>query len=178
MRHRPTVTVFLLVALILPLPARTQQKQVAQGLQAKAPGPALFVAYRTSRHQEHSTAEVFENIADQMALFLKSHNVALLNGARGKTTVTESAPSIPSLVGQVRGAGGGSLILLTVDRPLKAWVKLQVQCYDTSGQLLWEESTAVSGWGHRGSSAEVRDAVEEMEKVLTPRLGQAGMPVM
>jgi hypothetical protein len=108
-------------------------------------------------------------------LFLRSHNVALLNDATGRTVLTESTPSIYNLVSQARGAGGGSLILLTVDRPAKSWVKLQVQCYDTSGQLLWEESTGDSGWGHMGAAG-ARNAIEKMKEKLAPRLGQAGMP--
>jgi tetratricopeptide (TPR) repeat protein len=149
--------------------------QPSSPLPNAVPGAALFVAYRTSRHQQYSTPEVFGNIADQIALFLKSHNVALLNDATGRNISTESAPSVYNLVSQVRSAGGGSLILLTVDRPETSWVKLQVQCYDTSGQLLWEESTADSGWGHRGAAG-VRNAIEKMEERLALRLGQAGMP--
>ena len=140
------------------------------------PGAALFVAYRTKRHQQSSTAEVFGNIADQIALFLKSHNVALVNDATGVTILTESAPSVYNLVSRVGSAGGGSLILLTVDRPIHSWVKLQIQSYDTSGQLLWEESTADSGQTHRGAAG-VRNAIEKMEERLAPRIGQAGMPI-
>jgi hypothetical protein len=155
--------------------------KLAEGLKAgmttrAMPGAAQFVAFRTDRHQKYSTEEVFENAADEIALFLKSHNVALLNDATGRTILTESTPSIFNLVSQARSAGGGSVILLTVDRPVKSWLKLQVQCYDTSGQMLWEESTADSGWGHLGAAG-ARSAIERMEEKLAPRVGQPGMPI-
>ncbi len=139
-----------------------------------APGGALFVAFRTSRHQRYSTPEVFGEIADQVELYLKSQNVALMNDAMGKTIRTESEPSVYDLVNQIRTGGGGSLILLTVDRPLRYWVKLQVQCYDASGHLLWEETTADTGSGHMGTTG-VRNAVQKMEERLSPHMGQAGM---
>ena len=77
------------------------------------------------------------------------------------------------LVNIAREAGASSLLLLTVDRPVTKWVKIETEVYDLSGALLWKESVDEGG-GLSGKGG-VKKALDKLRKRLDSRLGQPGL---
>lgn len=136
----------------------------------------LFVAYRTPRHRKYSSEDVFQSITDDLLLFLKAHKVLLSTGAGGRTIETEARPSIYNLLDSAQNVGASSLLFLTVDRPVASWVKIELRCFDMSGNLRWAETTSDGGWGHFGEKG-VQNAVARMEDKLLRRLGKPGLPL-
>ena len=143
---------------------------------ASVPGGVLFVSFRTPLHQKHSSHEVFQEITDNLILFLKSNNVLLHNDASRRMSGIYTRPSVYELISVAKKVGASSLIFLTVDRPLSAWVKLTVECYDLNGGLIWEEKASDVGWFHRGAAG-VSNATRALESKLAKRIGTSGLPV-
>lgn len=135
-----------------------------------------FVAFRTPAHVRVSGPEVFHGIADEVHDFLQSKNVVLVVDPERPSFQTAELFSLESLLKLARDAGASHLLYLTVDRPAAKWVKITLQCYDLSGELLWGETTDGGGWGFSGKAG-VRKALDKMKKKLEPRVGGAGLPV-
>ena len=135
---------------------------------ARSAGVLVF-AYRTPAHVQYSKPEVFVGIVDDLMLFLKSNNVSLVNDLIHKPVETEQATSTYTLVTYLRQIGARRLIYLTVDRPLSAWVKLTLRCYDADGKLVWEETIpGAAHWGREHTG--VSRATEELHKRLIDRM--------
>jgi hypothetical protein len=137
---------------------------------------SYFFAYRAPRHIKYSKPEVFHEVADGLLDFLKSKQVLLVSDPERGNIQTSEQFSVGSLLNLARQAGASHLICLTVDRPLTAWVKITLQCYDLTGKLLWDEK-ASEGGGLSGKGG-VRSALEKIEKAITARLGQPGLPLV
>ncbi len=58
---------------------------------------------------------------------------------------------------------------------MKSWVKLEMQCLDLSGTVLWEE-TASNGTSLSGKGA-LKSALKKMQERLAARIGQPGLEV-
>jgi YVTN family beta-propeller protein len=156
---------FLLTLFSAPLPAAA-----AQGSSGK-PAGTYFVAYRTQAHVSRSQPQVFHEIAEGLREFLKSRNIALVN--ESSPVMTEALLPTDTLLNRTRQAGGSHLLYVTVDRPMAAWVKITVQCFDLSGKVLWEESTS-DKWRVSGKGG-VEKSLEKMKDKLVARLGGPGL---
>ena len=86
----------------------------------------LFMAQRTSAHQQYSSREVFQGIVDGLLLFLKSNRVSLANDAATQPFLTEDAVSVYTLTDVAKNIGASDLLFVLVDRPKSKWVKISV----------------------------------------------------
>lgn len=151
-------------------------------LQAQTPGSSpsqtegsYIAAYRTPTHVGRSKPAVFHGVVDEVIEFLKSNRVALVSDSSRKMIRTANAISVDSLLNVTRDVGASHLLFLSVGRPATQRVKIHLQCFDLSGNLLWEE--IVKGGSLSGKKA-VRNALAKLKERLTGRLGQAGLPML
>ncbi|HXH49663.1 MAG TPA: hypothetical protein VNM47_09975 [Terriglobia bacterium] len=150
----------------------------AAGLAQSEPAPpkpaaVYFSAYRTPRHMKYSKPEVFHQAVADVVEYLEAHRVRIAEDPIRKRIETSDLIPVATLVNIARDAGASSVLLLTVDRPLTKWVKIDLEAYDLSGKLLWKESVAEGG-GLRGKGG-VEKAMGKLKASLEPRLGQAGL---
>ena|SRR5215831_1426292 len=147
-------------------------------IQDHPPGTKLdgvyYVAYRTPAHVSRSSPDVFHEVANDMLDLLKKNDVNVVADPERGTIETNELFSLDSLLSLTKNAGATSLLYLTVDRPAMSWLKLTLQCYDSSGKLLWEEHASSSG-GLSGKGASSK-TMENIKKKLLPRLAQPGLP--
>lgn len=148
--------------------------------QVQTPSPTTkldgvyYVAYRTPAHVARSSPDVFHEVANEMAEFLKKSDVNVVADPERGTIETNELFSLDSLMGLTKNAGASSLLYVTVDRPATSWLKMTLQCYNSSGKLLWEEHASASG-GLSGKGAPSK-VIENLRKKLSPRIGQPGLP--
>jgi len=71
-------------------------------------------------------------------------------------------------------AGASFLLLVTIDRPAAAWIKITVQSFDESGKQLWEENADKKS-GLNGKSAP-HDVGEKIKSKLAAHIGKEGLP--
>lgn len=133
-----------------------------------------YVAYRTPAHVARSSPDVFHEVANEIVEFLKKSEVNVVADPERGTIETNELFSLDSLMGLTRNAGASSLLYVTVDRPATSWLKMTLQCYNSSGKLLWEEHASASG-GLSGKGAPAK-VIENLRKKLSPRIGQPGLP--
>jgi len=134
---------------------------------ATARNGVLLFAYRTHAHARYSKLDEFTSIVDDLISFLKSNGVPVVNDLIHRAVVTEQTTSTDLLVPYLRQIGAQRLLLLTVDTPFAAKLKLILQCYDPGGKLLWEETVRENPF--RESTA-VAQATLELHKVLGLRM--------
>ena len=144
-------------------------------------GDYLFV-YRTRAHIKFSSPTVFEQVKTTIAEYLAAQHVDIVKVeeldfsalTEENLEITEIA-DLPDVFQKAKLVGASHILLLTVDRPMKSWVKLTIQCSDLSGQQLWKEeaanSTALTG------SAALHSALKRMEAQLAARIGQPGLTI-
>ena len=144
------------------LPAQTAEARSAQL------ASSLIAAFRTSAHVERSSPLVFNQAVDGVVEFLRSSSVVLANDS-----LRDPSRSIPRLQGDMsredflavaKTDGASYLLLMTVDRPTMSWLKLQLECFDGAGKLLWEEQASYGG-GVNGGSA-VPKTLEKLKHQL------------
>jgi hypothetical protein len=137
------------------------------------PAGVYFAAYRTPRHMKYSKPEVFHQAVADVAEYLEAHRVRIAEDPVRKRIETSDFIPVATLVNIAREAGASSLLLLTVDRPVTKWVKIDLEAYSLSGALLWKESVAEGG-GCSGKGG-VEKTLGKLKKRLDPRLGQPGL---
>ena len=146
---------------------------------AEPPGTGVgsyFFAYRTPRHLKYSKPEVFHEVSNDLLDFFKSKQVLIVSDPERGNIQTSEQFSVESLLNLTRDAKASHLLYLAVDRPVTAWVRVTLQCYDLNGKMLWEEK-ASEGGGLSGKGG-VRSSLDKIKKGLTARLGQRGLPLM
>ena len=134
---------------------------------ATARNGVLLFAYRTHAHARYSKLDEVTGIVDDLISFLKSNGIPVVNDLIHRAVVTEQTTSTDLLVTYLRQIGAQRLLLLTVDTPFAAKLKLILQCYDPGGKLLWEETVRENPF--RESTA-VAQATLELHKVLGLRM--------
>lgn len=134
---------------------------------AAARNGVLLFAYRTHAHVRYSKLAVFTGIVDDLTSFLKSSGVPIVNDLIHKSVLTEETTSTDTLVTYLRPIGARRLLLLAVDRPLTAKLKLILRCYDPDGKLLWEETVRDNAFREETAVAQ---ATEELHERLGYRL--------
>jgi hypothetical protein len=147
------------------------------------PGPTtrklsgtLFLASRTEKHRTYSSGEVFQGIVDDVLLFLKQSKLHLANDDLGRTLQIEGTISAYEAAAVAKKTGASHVMVLTVDRPLSAWVKVRLQCLTADGKVLWDEEAKSGTWAKTGAGG-VKDAMEKLETQIAKRLTQFPLPV-
>jgi S1-C subfamily serine protease len=137
------------------------------------PHGVLVVGYRTPTHAQRSSPEVYQQVMDGLLLYLRAQGVALMNDRQiGQST---QPPSIFNLVASVQRAGGSAVMVVTVDRPMTKWIKIDIDAYDTAGKKLWTESDS-EGSGMT-SSGKIDKALDKLKGKLATRLGSVALPL-
>ncbi len=139
------------------------------------PGGVYYIAFRTSAHIGRSGPEVFHQVSSEMLTYLQAHNVNLVADPERGTIETTNAMSVDSMARLARQAGAQYVLLVTVDRPAAAWLKILVQAYDLDGKLLWEESADKKSGMNGGDAPKV--VGERIQKKLEPHVGKEGLPL-
>jgi hypothetical protein len=108
----------------------------------------LFFAYRTSRHVQYSSPEVFEHLLESVLLSLRSMSISLVDNRLRAALQTNERPASVYQAIQLneRSIGASHIIVMTVDRPLAAWVKVTLQCVKREGATLWQETATRTNW--------------------------------
>ena len=135
----------------------------------------LFMAQRTSAHQQYSSREVFQGIVDGLLLFLKSNRVSLANDAATQPFLTEDAVSVYTLTDVAKNIGASDLLFVLVDRPKSKWVKISVMCYEPEGGLRWQEKSQTGGGVT--SKGQIEKALSKLEEQLLVRIKASQLPV-
>lgn len=173
-------TLFLLAIAAVMAHGQTEPTMSAQTVPPPATatttsGGVYYIAFRTSAHIARSGPEVFHQVSSDMLAYLTSHNVNVVSDPERGTIETTNAMSVESMTRLARHAGAQSVLLVTVDRPAAAWLKILVQAYDLDGKLLWEESADKKSGMNGGNAPQV--VGERIQKKLEPHLGKQGLPV-
>ena len=182
--HRFVCCAFLLLVLVTcnPLAQPPPPQSLTTERQSAIPilhGDYLFVC-RTPAHIKYSSRTVFEQVKNTITEFLASQHVEIVMVEESDfAALTEEnleiseIADLPDVFQKAKLVGASHILLLTVDRPMKSWVKLTIQCFDLSGQKLWEEKAANTS-ALTGSSG-LHSALERMEARLAARIGQPGL---
>ena len=139
-----------------------------------APSPQTTYVYfqRTSAHLKFSTPEVFQEVMNEIHKYLSANDVVALTEDNGLSSGSDLPFS--AVQEMARDAGAAYILYVTVDRPMSKWLKVRVQCYDTSGHELWQEEASAGGGLSSRNAA--HDALQRLLEELNRRLGQPGLP--
>lgn len=170
-------------------PAPSSSTKTGQPVAATAEGVYLYV-HRTPSHIRLSSSSVFQQVKEAIVENLAEQHVAVRKVEEDDASAllttenlrlkTENqkithAEVVHNVLQKARLAGASHVLFLTVDRPATSWVKLEMQCFDLLGTLLWEETasniTALTGSGG------LKSVLEKMKKRLAARTGQPGLAV-
>jgi S1-C subfamily serine protease len=122
-------------------------------------------------------ASSFQAIFLELLNFLASHGIEIANQPSEFHPVTGDAASLNYLLGYLPKMGAESLLYVKVEHGWSNIHRLDVQCFDAKGQMLWEEkASSAHSWATTESGA-AKAVVEQMEKKLIPRIGQPGLPI-
>ena len=176
MRRKLSLAVILL---LLASAAQAQQKvtdAASAGTEAKqVKGGVYYAAFRTSAHIARSTPEIFHGVSQDLLDYLKSKGVPIVADPERGVLETSDQMSVESMLRLAKLAGASGLLLVTVDRPAAAWLKITVQSFDESGKQLWEENADKKS-GLNGKSAP-HDMGEKIKSKLAAHIGKEGLPV-
>jgi S1-C subfamily serine protease len=147
-------------------------EQPAPVAAAKSGGILVF-CYRTPKHVQYSSASVFDTVADEIMLSLKSEGVPMVNDRVGRVLASAAPASMYELISAGEKARAQGVLYITVDRPVVAWLKVTARFYDLTGHLLWqEEAEKKSGLTSGGSIEKVCHSLEsKMHSHLIPFIG-------
>jgi hypothetical protein len=185
-KHPFCLAAFLLLTFV-PSPVLAQAPAPNSSIRTEQPtiggadGAYLYV-YRTPSHIRHSSSSVFQEVRVAISEYLAGQHVEVRKVEEvDSSALAEENLEITSIEGmsdvfqKARLAGASHVLFLTVDRPMKSWVKLEMQCFDLSGTVLWEE-TASNGTSLSGKGA-LKSALKKMQERLAARIGQTGLEV-
>ena len=136
---------------------------------------AYVIYFRTQAHVKYSQPEVFDGVIAAFNDYLNSQKVVVIADPERGVIRTHDTMSPQSMANLAKDATADSVLLVSVDRPIAAWIKLTVQAYDLGGTKLWEESASYGG-GLSGKSA-INKTMEKLQPKLNAHLAKAGLPV-
>jgi hypothetical protein len=171
---------FSLVAILLCLASAVQAQGKPTDLSAATSdakpvsGGVYYVAFRTSAHIARSAPEIFHAVSQNLLDHLKSKGVLIVADPERGFLETSDQMSTESMLRLAKLAGASFLLLVTIDRPAAAWIKITVQSFDESGKQLWEENADKKS-GLNGKSAP-HDVGEKIKSKLAAHVGKEGLP--
>jgi hypothetical protein len=171
---------FSLAATLLLLASAAQALQkvtdtASTGATEEVKGGVYYAAFRTSAHIARSTPQIFHDVSQDLLDYLKSKRVRIVADPERGVLETSDQMSTESMLRLAKLAGASGLLLVTVDRPAAAWLKITVQSFDESGKQLWEESADKKS-GLNGKSAP-HDVGEKIKSKLEAHIGKEGLPL-
>lgn len=142
----------------------------------QAPGGVYIVTYRAPAHVRNSSPEVFHSASADIRKALAEKGVPIVPDSERGFIENESRMSVESMTTLAGESGAGSLLFVTVDRPMTKWIKLVLQLYSLDGKKLWEEKVD-SGMSSMSGDSGYRKCLEKLNQVLAKRIGTPGLPV-
>jgi hypothetical protein len=144
-------------------------------------GIYLYI-YRTSAHIHRSSSLVCEEVKDRLSDYLSDHQIELrriesseCSSLPEEAQAVATAMQMSETLQRARAVHASYVLLLILDRPVMAWLKLTLQCFDLSGTELWKE-VASNGSALTGGVG-LDSALKRMEERLGLRIGQPGLIV-
>ena len=143
---------------------------------------SFIAAFRTSAHVQRSSPAVFNEAVDQAVEFLRSSDVALANDP-----LRDPSSQIPrfqedmsrdDLLASAKYAGATHLLVITVDRPVRQWLKVTLESYDLFGKMLWRESASYSCSYCLNSKGALPEIMKKLGKQLSAKVGKPGLPLV
>ena len=168
-------TVFSILILLASFFAVAQSSLGNSESKPSALSGTYLIFYRTPIHVNVSKAEVFDSAVSAVIDYFNSKHVVVIQDPERGLVRTEDTMSTQSMGNLARDATADTFLLITVDRPISAWIKLTVEAYDLSGTKLWEESASYGG-GINGKAA-IDKTMKKLQPKLDAHLGKAGLPV-
>ena len=155
----------------------------AQGTSSKTSNSAGVypLAQRTQMHVQAGTVgadgqKIFNDTVTNILDYLKQNNVVLVEDPERGMIRTETTMSTESMANLAKGAGAVGVLLITIDRPVMACLKVTVQAIDLSGNTLWQESAQdASGLNANGA---VKKTQQKIEAKLKSHIGGPGLPTI
>ena len=95
--------------------------------------------------------------------------VELMNDRMEVSLLFRSDTPKEQILRKAREADASHLLLMTVDRPVTQWVKVELECHDLAHGLLWSLQSKSSSWLKMGMSA-VEEATEDLIKDFEKQL--------
>lgn len=126
---------------------------------------------RTRRHEKYGTPEVFQQVVNEINQYLSANGVVAL--MEGNTIAVGNELPVSAVQEMARDSGAAYLLYVVVDRPMSKWLKVTMQCFDTSGREVWREEASAGG-GLTGRAAP-GDTLQKLRDELNLRLGQPGL---
>src|SRR5271169_2786779 len=127
-----------LVVVLLTCSPQTSRCQ-STGASSAQTESSFMAAFRTSAHVQRSSPSVFNEDVDEAVEFLRSSDVVLANdplrAPANQLPRLQEDMSRDDLLASATAAGAAYLLLITVDRPVRQWLKVTVECYDLSGKM-------------------------------------------
>jgi len=130
------------------------------------PAPTAFVFFqKTTNSAKLNSPKAFQEVIDEVQADLKRNGI----GAVIRTDELSSGAELPMYAVQdlARASKAAFLLYVVVDRLLKRWIKVTVQCFDVSGQQIWAEESSA---GHEWTAGKgERNALKKLHDELTHR---------
>ncbi len=165
---KPTPSSLTLVLTVGLLALGATAEGISQDVKPSVPSDRILLfAYRAPSHVKYGKLQEFTSIVDDLVAFLNSNGTAIANDAIQKPIISGEALPKEILATYLRDAGVQRLLYVTMERPLTINFKVNLDCYDVRGELLWE--TVVKENTLRGSTA-IAQAVELLHTQLRGRM--------
>lgn len=126
---------------------------------------------RTRGHEKYSKPEVFKQVVNEIQTYLSANGIVALT--EGNVLGVGTELPLSAVQEMARDSGAAYLLYVVVDRPMAKWLKVTVQCFDASGQKIWQEEASAGG-GLTGAKAP-HDTLQRLREELNRRLGQPGL---
>ena len=114
----------------------------------------------------------FAFIYVQLLDFLSAKGVDVMNETASFQTQTSQVASLNYYLEHLPASGASGLLYMIVERPRNYKYIIRLQCFDSSGKLLWEEKESKDGWSETGATSGVLDKIE---KKLLHHIGSPGL---
>lgn len=147
-----------------PTPAPAQQRRI------------LVVSHRTHAHERQSSPAIYNEIVGDLTTYLRLQHVALTADSAYTPVDFGKGYTLNAAVNTMPRSGASNLLVITVDRPFNAWVKITAQYYDATGIMAWEENADARGLIEMGPAG-IKRAIGKLEGQLNGRIQQRALPL-
>jgi hypothetical protein len=104
--------------------------------------------------------------------FLSARGVDMMNETAVFNQMTTQIVSLNYYLDHLSASGASGLLYMNVERPRNYKYTIQIQCFDSSSKLLWEEKESKDGWSETGAINGVLDRIKDK---LLSHIGSPGL---
>ena len=119
--------------------------------------------------------ESFSLVFLELMNFLAANGVSIANQPTSFSPIAGDSASLNYYLDRLNDIGAENLLYLRVNDRMGGASTLELQCFDSAGNLLWQErSQKTFTWV---SSTAAKSLVKKIKKKLKPRIGKPGLPL-